>query len=297
MNHGFEIHSSADLFAIDYKPIRETRLDFRQATELAAKKILERTQRPTLFFSGGADSEVMMRSFLAHTRDLEVVFVRFCDDLNSHEWEFAKLIAHRLGFSIQVIDFDLLSFWAKECKVYAEKSKSFSPQLNAHIKMAELAAGVSVFGIGEPELEQSGNQINWIERERDYSWYRYFYEPHLAEQGQKKEFIAFFQSIPEMSFCFLRDFLMQKAWDLESRFAGNKLDFLSYKKIYYSKFWPDFLVREKWTGFERLQNEDFVLRKTLKAQHGHRDRILSIPLVQMWKKMNQSAYKDLPEVP
>lgn len=64
-----------------------------------------------VMFSGGTDSEIVIRSFLSIGVKPRCVFIRFANDYNLGDYEIAQQVTNELGLKLEVIDFDVIDFY------------------------------------------------------------------------------------------------------------------------------------------------------------------------------------------
>jgi hypothetical protein len=64
-----------------------------------------------VMFSGGTDSEIVLRSFLEIGITPRICFVKFKGDYNLNDLESAQQVADELDLSLEVLEFDVLEFY------------------------------------------------------------------------------------------------------------------------------------------------------------------------------------------
>lgn len=102
-----------------------------------------------VLFSGGVDSEVTLRSFVAAKIKVKVAIARFKGDLNIHDISWAVIACEELDVPYYFFDLDLLDFWSSQASYYAEISQCISPQLVVTMWLSDQISGYPVFGGGE----------------------------------------------------------------------------------------------------------------------------------------------------
>lgn len=271
--------SPEDQWIVEYGKCTNGVKDFRSECIAAAEKIYNNRNGAKLdiLFSGGSDSEIVLRSFLELGVDFNVHIMRYDDYLNAHDWSYAYVICQNLNIKPIFHDLNLLKFWqSDEFAKRAKLSKSVSPQLVPHMWLMDQVDGLPVMGSGEcytarhdilemrkvDITEKNYNvHIPWVlyEREKIACWYRY-------PMSKGRDVVpAFFQYTPEIMVSFLAD---STSVDLHNnRFIG-KLSNKSSKFDIYKKYWPELIDRKKWSGFERVVEEDAVVRRKLRAAFG-----------------------------
>lgn len=86
--------------------------DYRQEQRRTADLILQDYGRDfVVMFSGGTDSEIVIRSFLDIGIQPRCVFIRFTGDYNAADYHIAQSITDQLGLTLEVYDFDVIDFY------------------------------------------------------------------------------------------------------------------------------------------------------------------------------------------
>lgn len=249
----------------------------------AAQLIQSKTSKPIwLLFSGGIDSEVMVRSFLAAKIDFRVAILQFTDNLNLHDISYAVITCDQLGLEYKLHTLDIKKFWGSdEFWKMADLSTSVSPQFISTMWLVNEIDGYSVIGSGEPYFVRSTVELTgwqdfteftgdtakegwdlW-EKEKVACLFRYFIN------ARKEGCPAFFQYTPEIidSFTFdpaMQSFFRNAATNIKSTFQA--------KHSLYEQYFP-LLKRPKYTGFEKLAQEDAYYRKLLMERFAGRNAV------------------------
>ena len=86
--------------------------NYRQEQQRTADLIYkEYGQDFVVMFSGGTDSEIVIRSFLDIGIRPRCVFIKFKDDYNALDYFIAVSITDALGLKLEVYDFDVIDFY------------------------------------------------------------------------------------------------------------------------------------------------------------------------------------------
>ena len=107
-------------------------------------------QKFTLFFSGGADSELVLRSYLAINHPIEVIIYRYENDYNLYDVSYAVTVCSMLGVSYRLIDFNLQKFYENDAEKYSEISEIDRPRSLPHLKFLETTDNIGILGQGDP---------------------------------------------------------------------------------------------------------------------------------------------------
>lgn len=271
--------SESDSWIVEYGQCEKNVADFRTECINAAQKIYDNRQglKIDVLFSGGSDSEIVLRSFLELGVDFNVHIMRYDDYLNAHDWCYAYTICQNLNIKPIFHDLNLLKFWETEkFRNFAVISKCVSPQLVSHMWLMDKIDGLAVMGSGEcytarmDILENRATNFNdanysrhvpWVlyEREKIACWYRF---PMARSQPAIP---GFFQYTPEIMYSFLIDETCQL---LHNNKLIGKLSNKGSKFNIYKKYWPELIDRKKWSGFEKVLDQDVVLRKKMREEQG-----------------------------
>lgn len=271
--------SPLDQWTVRYGQCTRPVESFRNECIKAAENIWERRDGSSIdvLFSGGSDSEIVLRSFLALGVPVNVHIMRFSNYVNAHDWCYAYVICQNLGIEPIFHDLDLIDFWKSgKCLHYAEISKAVSPQLLPHMWLIDKIDGLPILGSGESytarldipdkrdkQLTQTDYNTNcdWVlyEREKIAAWYRY------SMKSNRKVVPGFFQYSPELMLSFFNDPL---SISLHNNKIFGKLSNKSTKFEIYKSHWPELIDRNKWSGFELVEPLDRVIRADLREQYG-----------------------------
>lgn len=216
----------------------------------------------TVLFSGGVDSEVVVRSFVEAGIPINVAVMRFKDDLNAHDISYAIETCRELKISPTFYDLDLLAFWKDDYLPYAHLTRCFSPQLITTMWLIDQIKGFVVLGSGECLLEKKHDHWFLLEKERIASWYRFFVARNRSGCP------GFFQYTPEILLSYLLDPEVVKMVKESVVDSSAKIKLEMYQQHFPLK------TRPKFTGYEKVQHEDHVIRTKLKEIYGDADQIV-----------------------
>jgi hypothetical protein len=103
-----------------------------------------------LLFSGGSDSEVVLRSYLALGYPISVIIYRYENDFNLYDVSYAVTICNMLSVDYKIIDFNLINFYENDAERYAELSEIDRPAALPYLNFLEITDGIPVLGQGDP---------------------------------------------------------------------------------------------------------------------------------------------------
>ncbi len=205
--------------------------------------------RPTILFSGGLDSEIMLRSFLAVRSNPEVIIVRYENDYNLYDVSHAIVICETMQVKYKIIDFSLKKFYETEALKYAELSQIDRPRALPYCKILEMVDGFPIMGASDLTPYRTDTDYSkkgtWMIRcwEHDIGWSKFL------RQINKPGIAEWFKWTPGLVVSY-----MQTQWfqDLiNDKFTG-KMGANSTKIYGYREAYPMLINRQKKTGFEDI---------------------------------------------
>lgn len=239
-------------------------------------------------FSGGVDSEVVLRSFIEARIPVRAAILRFRGDLNIHDISWAVISCEALNVPYHFFELDLLEFWRGQAFEYAKETYCISPQLVSTMWLVDQLDEYPVMGSGEcllvkrygPDYQPGISPYvhsTWDlwEKEKIAAWFRIFLV--RGREGCP----GFFQYTPEIMLSYLRDPFVQK---LASSQIEGKLSTESSKLAIYQQHFP-LVSRPKYTGFEKVQKEDASLRATLTAMFPGTNEIYKTPFPELLRTL------------
>ena len=232
---------------------------------LAAKSTLDHYpgQQLSLFFSGGVDSELMIRAFLHIGARFNLFVVRYNNDINIYDVSYAIAIANSLNLNIHIIDMNLKKFYETEAEKISEIAQCDRPRVFPQIKFPDFVDGLPIIAMGDLGWTRTNNdytkQGNWlaVEHEFDYAFDRYNIETNRT---------AIHQWMKWSPGLFLAH--MKTKWFkllINDKFEG-KIGNTSTKLQGYQEIFPNILPRKKMVGLENCKEltnevENFLYKK------------------------------------
>lgn len=241
-------------YTVAFGTARRPVFDWRTECIIAARTIAEVADGPIdLLLSGGIDSEVAAQSFLLAGIPFTAHILRFADGINWHDIQYAVQFCQSRYLPYVLHDLDILKFLAGDMYRYAAATQSVSPQLCAVMWLVDRLDGYPVLGQGEPLLVRRPNG-HWALRESEKinAWYRHFIVNDRAGVP------GFHQYCPEQMLSYLQSFVDHPMLAATS----GKLSSLTSKPSMYSQHFV-FTAREKFTGYEKIMEQDAIHRAKL----------------------------------
>ncbi len=241
-------------FTTTFSPSKISVGSFRDEMKKAASSTLDHYAglKPSILFSGGLDSEIMLRSYLEIGSKPNVYIFRYEDDYNIYDVSYAVTICSILNVQYKIIDFNLKKFYENEAERYSALSQIDRPRALPYCKFLETVDGFPVLGASDLSVLRLDSDYSkkgqWIIRcwEHDIGWSKFIREinkPAVAE---------WFKWTPGLVLSFTE---LQWFKDLIDDKIYGKLGTNSSKIIGYREAYPDLITRVKKTGFENLSLE------------------------------------------
>lgn len=201
-----------------------------------------------VFFSGGTDSEIVLRTFVKIGIKPRTIFIKFIDDYNLPDLELAEKITRELDVKLEILQVDIKDFYysgqawdlAKEiqCRQIA--------YLNVYNHIKKLSAP-SIMG-GEMLLrrhtDKDGSKWYYCFRENeDASAIRFSLKYNIPLVNE------WFSYTPEMIGYYLEH--PRVKWLITDRF-NYKLSSVSSKNDILRQYMPDIIDKIKTHGYEKL---------------------------------------------
>jgi hypothetical protein len=221
--------------------------------------------KPNIFFSGGVDSEIMLRAYLDIGYVPDVTIVRYENDYNIYDVSYAVTVCSILNVPYKIVDMNLEKFYENDAERVSELAQIDRPRALPYCKFIEMSDGLPILGASDltlhrttPEYIENENGL-WIVVcwEHDVGWSKFVREigkPAVAE---------WFKWTPGLVASYLNlDWFDNLVHD---RYYG-KTGCNSTKIIGYREAYPDLIERRKQTGFEKIDNlaiemEEFLTKK------------------------------------
>jgi hypothetical protein len=202
-----------------------------------------------VMFSGGTDSEIVIRSFLSIGVQPRCVFIRFNNDYNLEDYLIAEQITTNLGLKLEVFDFDVIDFYR------SGHAAEFAAELQCR-QIAYLTVYHAIRKLGLPAV-MGGEMLlrRTIPSNRESEWYYTFRENEDASamRFSLKYNIPlvneWFSYTPEMMVYYLEHPGIQ--W-LVSTKGNYKLGSVSTKNQILHSLLPGLTKKKKTHGYENL---------------------------------------------
>ena len=201
----------------------------------------------SLLFSGGIDSEVILRTYLDLKIPIKVYICKYSNDHNVHDYNCAIKICQELNVTPCVVDFDLEKFFENEAYDIWTKSYATGPGWLPHMKMTEYVDGLPIIGSGEPYYRRTSRDMttkhHWVFEldEAPHHWATYH------KTVGRTAITDWYEYSPEIVVAYTQLPYVQQ---LINDDVAGKLDNVSSKSVIHQAYWPTLFNRMKLVGFE-----------------------------------------------
>jgi hypothetical protein len=202
-----------------------------------------------IMFSGGTDSEIVVRTFLKIGIIPRCIFIKFKNDYNIEDYIIALEICKSLGITLEVIEFDVIDFYRSGNA--AEFSKNIQCRQIAYLTIYNAIKNLGIPAImgGEMLLRRQ------VSQSEDSYWYYTFRENEDASAMRfSLEYNIplvneWFSYTPEMIAYYLEHPGVQA---LISTKYNYKLSSVSSKNKILKDLFPEIVDKKKTHGYENL---------------------------------------------
>jgi hypothetical protein len=260
-----QIDDSGQLpFKTQFQPYDGPIGTFRDELLKAARSTVDHsTGKLVILFSGGVDSEIMLRAFLEIGANVEVVIMRYENDYNIYDVSYAVTICSMLNIEYKILDFNLQKFYENDAMRISDLAQIDRPRALPYCKFLEMVDGYPLMANGDLTLYRIGEDYSmpgrWMIRcwEHDIGWCKFLHaidKPGIAE---------WFKWTPGLVVSYMNTIWFSKL--INDKYYG-KLGANSTKIIGYREVYPDLIERKKQTGFEKIDSltnefESFLQKK------------------------------------
>lgn len=201
-----------------------------------------------VLFSGGIDSEIVIRTFKDLGIKHNTYIFRYENNFNRRDYETAVEIVQNLNISYKVIDFKLEKFFENDAYDLFQKSKCIRAGRLVHLKLCELVDNIPVMGEAEPYwLRELGSDYSKIStwkfpmNESNHNCSIY-----LHSLG-RENFCDFYEFTPNLIKAFNEHKIIKK---LINDGINGKLSNWTSRIPIHQEIWPDIKNKNKLTGYE-----------------------------------------------
>jgi hypothetical protein len=242
--------SAKSVFKIHFKKgLEYQRMSYYDALYYNARMLKDNYSEPfDVLFSGGIDSEIILRIFKEEGIRHNVYTIRMEDDINIRDLNDAKNICNELGVKLNILDWNLQKFFDNDA--YDMYQKTFSPAPGRMLRHAwfDLLDNIPVMGEGEPywKRELGGDHS------QKSKWNLYFAEDYFTASIYGNTFgrttiSEWYNYTPEVVMNYHKLPLAQRL--INDEIPGKQSSWSSRREIH-KTIWPTIPERPKLYGYE-----------------------------------------------
>ena len=210
-----------------------------------------------VMFSGGTDSEMVLRSLKHVGVNPNVFFIRFTNNYNDTDYREATKIIDDLGLKLNVIDFDVIDFYK------SGQALEFATQLQCR-QIAYLVVYYNILKLSGPAIMGGELMFQRLPNIYGSKWHYTFRE---NEDGSAMRFslkyniplvYEWFSYTPEMMAYYLENPKIQSLFNTKYNYKFNSY---TSKNEILREYMPEIVCSVKLTGYENLMgfNQDAYL--------------------------------------
>jgi hypothetical protein len=242
----------ADQFTIQFMPVTRPLNSWPNEIAHTAREIAASTDRPLILcYSGGIDSEVIAKTFVADNIKFTALSMRHSSGTNDHDICWAVEFCKKHNVEHKIIDFDIEDFFNVKMQDYIDRGyRTWRPwrlfQLFL-LETVESLGGCAVMGAGIQSFDTVAGEI-CIK-----------YPPEHAmcldwcKNNNSVHFPYFYQHNPEVFAAYMKIDLIETMLSNPNYFVNVPYNMSLEKIIVYRSLWQDMPRRSKFDGFENVQ--------------------------------------------
>ncbi len=266
-SHGFSQGGNqpryADTWNIEFTHSElDTDISFPDAVHEALKILAANNSKLVVQYSGGLDSEIIIREAVKNNIDVIPYTLRFNNNLNDHEMYYCKILESELGIKINYIDIDInswyydIDFHNGYC-YYIQEYDMWHPAAPQAWWLRDIISDIEgdccvINGSGDTPLSRRAQKFSpsdwqWaVSFNLDGHWKRLWF----SEKYYPSDAPLFYLYTPELQFSYLNHDLFKKCVTADS----FKLGSTSTRHQMYQSYYPEIKPRTKYTGYEKLHS-------------------------------------------
>jgi len=209
-----------------------------------ARNIRDIIQGPLdLLFSGGIDSEVILRIYLDLKIPINVYIFRYENMFNYREYNHAIRICTELNVKYKIIDFNLKKFFENDAYDIWTKCYCNSSGWLPLMKMTSYLDNTPIVGRGDPYWQKQINGEWLFEIDEGAKFWTTYHK-----KINRIAITDWYEYRPEI---IISHFQLTRIKTLIDNRQPGKLSSFSNKCLIHKDYWKDIIIRPKMTGFEK----------------------------------------------
>jgi hypothetical protein len=217
----------------------------------------------TVLFSGGTDSEIVLRAFVDIGVKPDTVFIKFKNDYNLDDYLVAERICRELGVTLRTIDFDVKEFY------YSGQAKEFAQRVQCS-QIAYLIVYHNFMRLQRPCIMGGELLFRRNIHSKISQWYYCWRENEDCASIRASQLCQiplvneWFSYTPEMMGYYLDNCKIQT---LFSDRYNYKLASVSSKNAILEEYMPSILKKEKTHGYEKILGFNIEAAHKLRTEY------------------------------
>lgn len=206
-----------------------------------------------ILYSGGIDSEIVIRVFKELGIKHNTIVVKYKDDYNYREMKTAESSLLALNIPYKVVDFDLQKFYENEAYDLCIKSSCIRAGRANHIKFCtDFCDNIPIMGEGDVYWARTHGTDYSISSEWRFIMSESCHNCNMYLTKLGRENVCdFFEFTPNLIYAFNQQSLIKQL--LNDKIPGKASNWSSKWNIYHS-IYPDLEYRVKLTGLEQYKD-------------------------------------------
>lgn len=236
-------------FCTNYRNTGVRVMSFRDSLIYNALETMKEYPNETfeIMFSGGIDSELILRIYLELGQKLNVNIFKYENNYNEYDVTFAMTVCRALGVKYRIIDFNLENFYRNDAMSVYQGAMCSHARALPQLQFMNYVDGLPVYASSDMRWFRPNNdytiKTEWMMQDFEYeiAWDRY-----VAFQ-KRNAIMQWFKFTPEIVAGW-----MQMNWfkllvndEYMGKMGVNSTKYIGYREVY-----PDLMERVKKTGFE-----------------------------------------------
>lgn len=238
-------------FKVKFKPIRWPVKPWKEELLVGVRNIVESTNKPIyVLMSGGIDSEIVARILMDLNINFKVLTVRYEYDLNKHDTNYAIRFCEKYNIEQEIVYLNAKEFYSTGIEKYIEqgyRARNIYHYLQLFLlEQLERLGGFGIGGAGEQVYYTINNEV-CIRIRPDITLGLDF-----CKNNNINHHLWLNLSSSEVYGSYLKTDLIELLTSDNNYYINP--DYNSVEKILLChRFWPEMERRNKYTGFEHLE--------------------------------------------
>jgi hypothetical protein len=201
-----------------------------------------------VLFSGGIDSEIVLRTFKDLGISHNTFIFRYKNGYNKFDVDSAIEISKCLNIPYKVIDFDLENFFENEAFDFFQKSGCLNAPRLAHLKFFDFLDNIPVMGESEPYWKRLLKGDYSRKSEWKFSMSESFNTSKIYLHSTGRDQLCnWYEFTPQVISAYNKHPFVKNL--LDDKIYGKQSNWSS-RVLIHKEIWPDIKEKPKLTGFE-----------------------------------------------